>query len=312
MKEGRLFQILYYLLEKGHATAPELAARFEVSNRTIYRDIDALSASGIPIYAEKGRNGGIFLLHDHVLERAVFSDAEKQTLLEALQNLAAVGGAGDEVIKKLSALFCMEAENWLEIDFTRWGKTPGEQQKFDMLKEAIFEHCIVKITYVGTKGIETTRKIQPIQMLCKMGNWYVKAYCMKKEEFRTFKISRITELTLLPETFLPKSYPQTENQNSQNDVTLRDMVFCFSDSAAYRVYDEFDSDQIERQKDGSLLVRTKMPEDVWLTGYLLSFGTEVEVIEPAYLRDLLAKQAKRIYEKNKIQPNQISAMNHKT
>lgn len=105
MKEGRLFQILYYLLEKGHATAPELAARFEVSNRTIYRDIDALSASGIPIYAEKGRNGGIFLLHDHVLERAVFSDAEKQTLLEALQNLAAVGGAGDEVIKKLSALF---------------------------------------------------------------------------------------------------------------------------------------------------------------------------------------------------------------
>lgn len=302
MKESRLFQILYYLLEKGCATAPELAGQFEVSVRTIYRDIDALSASGIPIYTEQGRGGGIFLLHDHVLERAAFSDTEKQTILEALQNLAAVGSADGEVIKKLSALFRMEAENWLEIDFTRWGEIPGEQQKFHLLKDAIFHHKVVEITYVGTGGTETMRKIQPLQMLCKMGNWYVKAYCMQKEEFRTFKISRITKMASLSETFLPKAYPCTKNHNSPDSITLRDMVFRFSGNVAFRVYDEFDAAQIERQADGSLLVRAKMPEDVWLTGYLLSFGTEVEVMEPAYLREVLAEQGKRIYEKNKTQP----------
>lgn len=298
MKESRLFQILYYLLEKGGATAPELAEQFEVSVRTIYRDIDALSASGIPIYTEQGRGGGIFLLHDHVLERAAFSDAEKQTILEALQNLAAVGSADAEVIKKLSALFRMEAENWLEIDFTRWGEIPGEQQKFHLLKEAIFQHKVVEITYVGTGGTETTRKIQPLQMLCKMGNWYVKAYCMKKNEFRTFKISRITKMTPLSETFLPKSYLSTENHVGSDNVTLRDMMFRFSGNVAFRVYDEFDAGQIERQADGTLLVSAKMPEDVWLTGYLLSFGTEVEVIEPANLREILAEEARQIYEKN--------------
>lgn len=305
MKESRLFQILYYLLEKGHTTGPELAERFEVSVRTIYRDIDALSVSGIPVYAEQGRGGGISLLHDHVLERAAFSDTEKRTILEALQNLAAVGSADGEVIRKLSALFQMEASNWLEIDFTKWGEMPGEKEKFDMLKAAIFEHRIVKITYVGSNGSGITRKIQPLRMLCKMGNWYVKAYCMQKEGFRTFKISRITDISLLAETFLPKPYPDME---SEGNMKLQDMEFCFSADAAYRVYDEFDSSQIEKREDGSLLVRTKMPKDVWLTGYLLSFGTDVEVMKPAYLRELLAKQAKRIYEKNKPWSQETSAI----
>ncbi len=296
MKESRLFQILYYLLEKGHTTGPELAEQFEVSTRTIYRDVDALSASGIPIYVEQGRGGGISLLHKDVLERAAFSDSEKQIILEALQNLAAVRCADSEVIKKVSALFRMETENWLEIDFAKWSETPEEQKKFDTLKTAIFEHRIVKITYANANGIGTTRKIQPLRMLCKTGNWYVKAYCMQKAEYRTFKISRIIDISLLAETFFPKPCPDTHSESNRE---LQDIVLCFSESAAFRVYDEFDAGQIEKKEDGSLLVRTKMPKDVWLTGYLLSFGSEVEVVEPVYLRRELAKQAKLIYEKNK-------------
>lgn len=296
MKDSRLFQILYCLLEREQVTAPELAEQFEVSVRTIYRDIDALSAAGIPVYAEAGRGGGIRLMDGYSLDKAIFSEAEKETILAALQSLAAAENTGGEVLKKLSALFHMQTESWFEIDFSRWGMVPGEQSKFELLKSAVIQHREVRIVYAGTNGSHTTRRIQPLKLLCKSGAWYVKAYCMEKEDFRIFKISRIMELSLLEETFLPMMYPE---EHGIRETDLRDIILRFSADAAYRVYDEFDASQIERQEDGDLIARAKMPEDAWLTGYLLSFGTQVEVIEPAYLRRVLAEQARLIYEKNR-------------
>lgn len=296
MKDSRLFQILYCLLEREQVTAPELAERFEVSVRTIYRDIDALSEAGIPVYAETGRGGGIRLMDGFSLDKALFSETEKETILTALQSLAAAENTGGEVLKKLSALFHMQTESWFEIDFSRWGMVPGEQSKFELLKSAVIQHREVRIVYAGTNGSHTTRRIQPLKLLCKSGAWYVKAYCMEKEDFRIFKISRIMELSLLEETFLPMMYP---GEHGIREADLRDIVLRFSADAAYRVYDEFDASQIERQEDGDLIARAKMPEDAWLTGYLLSFGTQVEVIEPAYLRRVLAEQARLIYEKNR-------------
>lgn len=296
MKDSRLFQILYCLLEREQVTAAELAERFEVSVRTIYRDIDALSAAGIPVYAEAGRGGGIRLMDGFSLDKAIFSEAEKETILAALQSLAAAENTGGEVLKKLSALFHMQAESWFEIDFSRWGMVPGEQSKFELLKSAVIQHRQVRIVYAGTNGSHTTRRIQPLKLLCKSGAWYVKAYCMEKEDFRIFKISRIMELSLLEETFLPMMYPE---EHGIRETDLRDIILRFSADAAYRVYDEFDTSQIERQENGDLIARAKMPEDAWLAGYLLSFGTQVEVIEPAYLRRVLAEQARMIYEKNR-------------
>lgn len=165
MQESRLFKIIYYLLDKGHATAPELAAKFEVSVRTIYRDIDALSGAGIPVYAETGRNGGIYLMNDFVLDRAVLSEREKQ-------------------------------------------ESPSRQEEVS--------------------------------------------------------------------------------------VMLR-----FPKEMAYRIYDEFDKSQVERQENGDFLVSAQMPEDGWLIGFLLSFGPQVEILSPANLRDVVAEQARLIYEKNK-------------
>lgn len=298
MKESRLFQILYCLLEKEQITAPELAERFEVSVRTIYRDIDALSEAGIPVYAEAGRSGGIRLMEGFSLDKAIFSEAEKQTILGALQNLSAADSSETEVLKKLSALFHMQTESWFEIDFARWGMVPKEKPKFELLKFAVTQHRVVQIVYVGTNGLQTTRRIQPLKLLCKSGAWYVKAYCMEKQDFRIFKISRMVELMLLEETFLPMPYPREQGIRK---MELRDIVLRFSADAAYRVYDEFDASQIERQENGDLIARTKVPEDAWLAGYLLSFGTQVEVIEPAYLRRILAEQAMAIYEKNRVQ-----------
>ncbi|MEY8338548.1 YafY family protein [Lachnospiraceae bacterium 62-35] len=297
MSDSRLFKILYYLLSKKHATAPELAAKFEVSPRTIYRDIEALSSAGIPIYAEPGRNGGIYLLHDFILDRAILSENERQEVLAAMQSISATGyTSSKEILTKLSALFNMNTENWLEVDFSRWGKSTYDHSKFEMLKTAVIHHREIKLIYESTNSERSERIVQPLKLSYKSKEWYLKAFCLEKQDFRIFKLNRILGLELLAKTFVPRAYPEPENSLHR---PYSQIVLLFSKEIAYRVYDEFDQTQIEYQKNGDLIAYAEMPVDTWLIGYLLSFGTHVEIIEPKYLREILAAQAQAIYEKNK-------------
>lgn len=313
MSEGRLFKILYYLLDKGRATAPELAAEFEVSQRTIYRDVEALSSAGIPVYTEPGRNGGIGLLRDFVLDRALLSEKERQEILTTMQSISATGySGGREMLTKLSALFRVDTGNWLEVDFSRWGNSAGDNAKFETLKTAVIHHREIGIVYENTKGERNKRTVWPLQLSYKAKEWYLKAFCLEKQDFRLFKLNRILELELSEQTFVPKPYPEMEGNSEQAFVpgsypetesasgqVYPQIVLLFSKGTAYRVYDEFDETQIDRQENGDLIVSAQMPVDAWLIGYLLSFGTEVEVMEPKYVRRMLAEQAKAIYEKNK-------------
>lgn len=297
MQESRLFQIVYYLLHKGHATAPELAQRFEVSVRTIYRDVDALSAAGIPIYTEPGRNGGIHFLDGFVLEKVALSKQEKEEVLTALQSLAAIGQQSEHtVLQKLSALFDVQADSWLEVDFSRWGNAEQDRRKYGILKNAIMHHTLLLITYVGSNGSCVQRKIKPLKLLYKSSAWYVRAYCMLKEDFRVFKVNRMLAVQALEETFLPLSFPEESQQYLGSCCRLK---LRFSAPVAYRVYDEFTAEQILQQDNGDLLVDAQLPEDSWLIGYLLSFGVQVDILEPLYLRQQVAKCAREIYEKNK-------------
>lgn len=297
MSDSRLFKILYHLLNKGNATAPELAARFEVSPRTIYRDIEALSGAGIPVYAEPGRNGGIYLLHDFVLDKALLSENEKQELLAALQSISATGYTSNkETLTKLSALFHMDMDDWLEVDFSRWGKSTYDNEKFEKLKDAVIRHREIKIVYENTNGERSERTVQPLKLSYKSKEWYLKAFCLEKQDFRMFKLNRIIRLEQLEQAFVPKPYPEPENSLQQPYPRI---VLLFSKEMAYRVYDEFDETQIEHRGNGDLIATAHMPVDAWLIGYLLSFGAQVEIIEPEYLKGTLAAWAKAIYEKNK-------------
>lgn len=297
MQEGRLFQIVYYLLDKGRATAPELAEKFEVSVRTIYRDVDALSGAGIPIYAETGRNGGIHLMHDFVLDKAVLSEEEKLEILTALQSINTAQNVEDsQTLQKLSALFHIDSGNWLEVDFSRWGNEESDDKKFELLKSAVIHRQSVKIHYANSYGEIRERIVLPYKLSYKSKAWYLKAFCTKKQDWRTFKLNRIWDLELLNERFPTRDFPKPVDCSGREyqEITLR-----FSRDMAYRVYDEFDKTQIRRQENGDYIVSAKMPEDAWLTGFLLSFGTQVEILSPAYLKNVLAEQAKLIYEKNK-------------
>lgn len=297
MQESRLFKIVYHLLEKGRATAPELAEKFEVSVRTIYRDIDALSGAGVPVYAEAGRNGGIHLMNGFVLDKAVLSEEEKQEILTALQSIHFTNNIGNhQTLQKLSAIFHMDSENWLEVDFSRWGNKGTDNEKFELLKSAVIHQKCVKITYASSYGTMSERIVQPLKMCYKSMSWYLKAYCTKKQDYRIFKLTRIIDLEILTESFYKRTFPELDEASGQSYNTI---VLRFPKNMSYRVYDEFDKTRVREEENGDLAVSVEMPEDEWLIGYLLSFGTEVDIIEPAYLGGIVAEQAKKIYEKYK-------------
>lgn len=297
MSHSRLFQILYYLLDKGSATAPQLAAEFEVSVRTIYRDVEALSGAGIPVYAEPGRNGGIYLLDHFVLDKVMLSQEEKEAVLTAIQGMAVTGYVSEkEILTKLSALFQVNTSGWIEVDFSRWGSQSYDNSKFELLKTAIIQHREIKMTYESAYGGRSERTVQPLKLCYRAKGWYLKAFCLAKKGFRIFKVNRILNLEILEQRFIP--VPYTEPEEEQKAVYEKTVIL-FSKETAYRVYDEFDETQIACMENGDFMVTAEMPVDGWLIGYLLSFGTEVEVIEPKYLKDTLAQLAKEIYEKNK-------------
>lgn len=296
MKESRLFRILYYILENGRTSAPVLAKQFEVSVRTIYRDIDVISSAGIPIYVTPGRNGGVQIHKNYILNRAMLTDKEKQEILSALQSTSLVNALpGNATLTKLSALFQQPSDNWFEVDFSRWGIKSQDDTSFSLLKKAILSHHAVKIVYVNTNGQKTERTVYPLKMVFKARQWYLKAFCVNKNDFRLFKMSRMLKLHLLSETFAPMEYP---NPIDDFQKSYPKTVLLFPKEMAYRVYDEFEATEIKEKENGSLLVSVEMPQDNWLIGYLLSFGSTVEILEPSWLRKALAIEAEKIYNKN--------------
>ena len=297
MQESRLFKIVYHLLNKGHATAPELAKKLEVSVRTIYRDIEALSEAGIPVYAETGRNGGIHLMSDFVLGKAILSEKEKKELLAALQSLTVTGDTySDGLLEKLTALFSAPSESWFDVDFSRWGNETRDKQYFELIKTAILKKRCVKLHYASINDPFSERTVQPVKLLYKSRAWYLHAYCLERQAYRFFRLSRILDCELLDEGIEPPSLPEFQESSAQE---YQEFVFLFSKEVTYRVYDEFSPEHVQRLENGDLLVTAWMPDDEWVIGFLLSFGDLVEIIEPLSLKGVIAERAKKIYEKNK-------------
>ena len=156
MQINRLFEIIYLLLEKGSVTAAALAERFEVSVRTIYRDIDLLSGAGIPVYCSRGRGGGVSLLPDFVLDKSLLSEREQDEILFALQSVAATHAGGEEVLERVNTLFRRQGADWIEVDFSHWGwdwgSDEGEKRKFNLLKDAILSRQKLHFIYYSAAG----------------------------------------------------------------------------------------------------------------------------------------------------------------
>ncbi len=300
MKNDRLFQLLYILLEKESVTAPELAEKLEVSVRTIYRDVEALSMAGVPVFASAGKGGGISLMQEYAFDKALLSDDEQNQILFGLQSLAAADLNVDVLLSKLGGMFQKTDANWVQVDFSRWGFNAVDKARFDAIKTAVLQKQVLSIQYCGSSGETSAREIKPFRLVYKDRSWYLQAFCLKAGDFRLFKVSRITGLSPTGERFT-ETFPDapTVNLDTPMRVTTFSARLLFSPEAAFRVYDEFQMARIEKQSDGSILVTAEMPMDDWVPQYLFTYGTLVRVLDPASLREKMAAFAKSVYEHHK-------------
>lgn len=297
MQEHRLFKIVYYLLENGKTTAPELAERFEVSIRTIYRDLDDISASGIPIYATQGKGGGISLLPNYVLDKSLLSEQEKEQILIALQGIIATGDRkADELLTKLGGLFQSKVMNWIEVDFSDWVKNSPKQDVFNTLKDAIFDRRIIKFLYFGSNGVFSSRIVEPAKLVFKSKDWYLYGYCRSRNDFRFFKLTRIRDLEILAETFAREAVNVPKSDMTIKAERTIPIKLKFAPQTAFRVYDEF-TDNVTEDKQGNLYVCVDMPDSEVLYSYLLSFGANVEVIEPDYVRQNMKERLSHLLKR---------------
>ena len=164
------------------------------------------------------------------------------------------------------------------------------------MKTAVIHRRHVRICYAGSDGTVRERTVQPYKLVYKAKAWYLRAFCTEKQDLRTFKLNRILEYEILEESFVRRSFPAEPNDSDEEYPLI---MLRFPKEMAYRVYDEFDRNQIERQENGDLIASARMPEGAWLLSFLLSFGTQVEILAPACLREEIVRQAERILEKYK-------------
>lgn len=302
MKTSRLFEIIYILLEKPMVTTSELAKHFEVSVRTIMRDMDVLLTAGVPIQTSLGKKGGIYLPSDYVLNKTHLTEEEQKNILFALQSMASTKNIDmNETLSKLASLFQKPQTNWIEIDFSRWGNALSDQTKFNIVKEAILKNFAIAFSYVSSYGQTTNRTIYPLKFVLKSNAWYVQAYCLLKEDYRIFKLNRMINVEMLSSQFDSSIYvaPSLYSEKKQQ-IHLVHLKLFVSKYLAYRIYDEFDLSCIYKNEEGDLIVEVDLPHDAWIYGYLLTFGDGLRVLEPRCVQDELLRQVKKIQSFYKI------------
>ena len=284
------------MINKGSVTAQELADRFEVSTRTIYRDIDVLSSAGVPVYMNKGYGGGIHLLEDYTLSRALISERESENLLLAVKTLQATQYPElDTVLEKMGAMFKKSPNyDWVEVDFSPWGSSPHEQNKFNEIKRAMLGRNVIQFDYVNGEGHNSRRMAEPEKLVFKNNAWYLTAFCRQRQGHRTFRISRLKNLEVTTETFERKVLPgPEENADSTVRQPLIALELRCQAQAVNRLYDYFDETYLTPNADGSFVLKASLPGGEWLYGYILSFGSLVEVIAPVDVRNIIIQ---RIHE----------------
>ena len=298
---NRMLSIIYILMNKGTVTAGELAERFEVSVRTIYRDVETLSMAGIPVYAKKGKNGGISLTEQFVLDKMLVSRREQQEILAALASLRETGAQeSGGVLEKLGDFFRAEPESWVAIDFSDWSGT--RKELFEQIRQAVLGRHVIQFDYYGQYGNMSSRTAEPVQLLFKDYTWYLRAFCRVRQEMRLFKVVRMKRIRVLEETFVPgtriKAFAQEYGRGPSENERLMEanMETCqitvqIHGKEAYRVYDRFEEEQISVLPDGNFEICMECSVvDDWIYGLILSFGPSARVVSPKEVKNEICRR----------------------
>ncbi len=288
MQINRLFEIVYILLDKNKITAKELAERFEVSTRTIYRDVEILSSAGIPVFMSKGKGGGVSLLPDFILNKVILTEAEKSNILLALKSLNAVDtDSVQTTLSKLSLLFGENNTSFIEIDYSDWGGLMKEQ--FETAKRAILSRKLLSFDYVSSQSKSTKRIVEPYVLWFKERTWYLKCFCLDKQEPRIFRLSRMRNVICTDKNYAPRKIITKTDENQFNPSQIK-VIVKIDASQKYRIYDDFLEKDVIQNDDGSYTVAMNFIKDEWVYSYILSFGSFATVLEPEHVKNTIKEQ----------------------
>ena len=291
----RLFQITYALMSGETVTCSQLAERFECSVRTIMRDIEKLSLAGVPVYMNRGKGGGVGILGDYVIDKDVFSEDEKKQILVSMQALNETGfGSEKETLEKLKGLFGKNETDWLEIEFSRWG-CPGKIEKyFEELKKAVLSSSEVKIKYAATGKAPSLRVVQPVKLCYRSNSWYLYGYCLLRNDFRFFKISRIIDLKTTDKKFTKPKVGRVLNEIYEQAGKKIKVKVKIKKEAVYRAVEELPV--IRHYSDGSVLCEFEADDLNGIVNYILSYGCNALIKGPDEIKKLILAAVEKMHE----------------
>ena len=299
MKLDRLIAILSVLLNQEQSTAPDLAKRFEVSRRTINRDIEALNRAGIPIVTQQGAGGGIRIMDGFRMDRTALTSREMQAILSGLRSLDSVSGTGRyrQLMEKISpgSSGMLPGDQHILIDLASWHKT-SLSEKIELLHGAIEQHRLVSFHYLSPNG-ESDRTVEPALLVFQWASWYLWSWCREKDAPRLFKLDRMDSLQI-GESFSPRQMELPDLLGEHAFPDRYHVVVRISPMFKWRLVEEYGPDCFELTPEGDCLFSAGFTDRDHLLGWILSFQGEAELLDPPELREALQDIGKKIQQKH--------------
>ena len=295
MKLDRLLGILTILLQTDRISAPTLSEKFEVSRRTISRDLDALCQAGIPIVTQQGGNGGISIAKGYKLDKSVLTKDELSTMIAAIKGLGTVSENSqiERTLDKLSANrdTLVSLGESIVIDLASHYKG-SLTRKIEMIKQAIREKRLVEFEYYYEKG-EVHRRIEPYFIAFQWTSWYLFGFCLHRQDWRLFKLTRLLELRQCDERFEDREIPPEKRDFNARLTDHLKLVALFEPSEKYQLIDTYGPNCFI-ETDGKLRLEIGYTNRSYLIRWLLGFGDKVKVLEPVDLAEELRDIGKKI------------------
>ena len=302
MKIDRLIGILSILLQRDKITSQELANKFEVSQRTILRDIESINMAGIPIVSEQGQGGGISIMDGYKIDRTLLSSDDMHAILSGLRSLDSVSRTNRyrQLMEKFSAddTDSVNADNHIIIDLSNWDKS-AVADKIELIKQAMEQHHIITFRYFSPNG-ESERRIEPYHLIFQWSDWYVWGYCTEREDYRMFKLTRTTELVITNDICEDRTVPEYTSDKLRHTRGEIKATVKFDTSVKWRIIDEFGADFLKYDEDGNLVMTFTWSDTLSFYRYILTFGSNAEIIDPPEYRQEFAELVKKIYSQYEI------------
>ena len=295
MKTERLIGILSILLQREKVTAPELAEQFEVSRRTIQRDIESLCRAGIPIATAQGAGGGISIMEGYRVDRTVLTAPEMQAILTGLRSLDSISGTRRyaQLMEKLSAGSgqLLPGCTHMLIDLSSWYRT-SLQPKIELIQAAIERHHTIRFSYSSPKK-ESVRTAEPYYLIFHWSAWYVWGWCQTRADFRLFKLNRMTELCS-GAPFVPRSAAPPDLDLQRIFPVKYQVTVLFDPDCRWRLVEEYGADSFTADPQGRLRFTGGFPDADSVLSWVLTFGDKAELTEPEELREQLRVLTERM------------------